>query len=104
MNRYRANEVLSVAAQLAVLSQTMDQGNGGTAALDALSLTAADVPGLASDGSLSATTTNGVTTISATKLTSDDVGSAIKSIAGGNGTCAAAGCTLKMDGGRLTVS
>ena len=105
MNRYRANEVLSVAAQLAVLSQTANQGRGGVdMGLDDLSLTATNVPGLdSSTGSVTASTNNGTTTVTITGLSSADVGAAIKSIAGGN-DCDGTSCTLKMDGGHLTVS
>ena len=104
MNRYRANEVLNIASQLAVLSQTANQGRGGVdMGLDDLSLTAENVPGLGSDGTVSATTNNGTTTVTITGLSSADIGAAIKSIAGGN-DCDGENCTLKMDGGHLTVS
>ncbi len=106
MNRYRANEVLNIAAQLAVLSQTANQGRGGVDMdLADLSLAATNVPGLASDGSITATTNGATTTVTITNLASGDVASAIESIAGGTaGGCKVASCTLKMDGGHLTVS
>ena len=106
MNRYRANEVLSVAAQLAVLAQTVNQGNGGEAmGLTNLGLAADKVPGLdASSGSISATTTGDTTTITISGLSSDKVAAAIKSIAGGGNDCSETTCNLTMDGGRLTVS
>ena len=106
MNRYRANEVLNVAAQLAVLSQTANQGRGGVdMGLDDLSLTAANVPGLTDSATMTATTNGDTTTVTISALSSDDVGSAIESIAGGStGKCKSTGCTLKMDGGHLTVS
>ena len=93
MNRYRANETLSAAAQLAVLAQTMNQGNGGTANLATLGTT---VPGASA---VEAKHENGATTITIT-TSSPEVASAINSIVGGSG-CKDQTCNLRMNNGRL---
>ena len=103
MNRYRANEVLSISSQLAVLAQAKKQGTGDTASLTDLNLTASNVAGLASDGKISVDATGTTPVITITGLSSEEVGKAIASIASG-GDCDGTSCTLKMDGGRLTVS
>ncbi|MBR4927735.1 MAG: hypothetical protein IKY98_05350 [Alphaproteobacteria bacterium] len=95
MNRYRANETLSAAAQLAVLAQTMNQGNGGSASLETLG-TGTTVPGASA---VAATHSNGATTITIT-TTSEEVSKAINSIVGGSG-CSGTTCNLKMENGRL---
>ena len=105
MNRYRANEVLSIAGQLTVLAQAKKQGAGDTASLTDLNLTASNVAGLASSGKIDVDATGTVPVVTIESLSSDAVGSAIESIAGGTtGSCKASKCTLKMEGGRLTVS
>ncbi|MBR4927786.1 MAG: type II secretion system protein [Alphaproteobacteria bacterium] len=104
MNRYRANEVLNIASQLAVLSQTMDQGKGGTATLATLGIDdETTVAGLKDNGSISATTNNGTTTVTISGLTNDQVASAIRSIAGGDDDCAEGTCNLAMTGSALKV-
>ena len=103
MNRSRANEVLNIASQVAILSQTMNEGNGGTADLATLGITATNVAGLNNtDGAVSATTTNGTTTVTISNLTDSAIGTAINSIVGGNGTgCSETTCTLTTTGGSL---
>ena len=103
MNRYRANEVLNIASQVALLSQTMNEGNGGTATLATLGVGAANIAGLAdTNGTISATTTGGTTTITISNLDNADIGTAINSIVGGDGTgCSGTSCTLTTTGGSL---
>ena len=101
MNRYRANEVLSIAAQLAVLSQTADQGKGGPVDLTDLGLTS--VAGLKSDATIQADTSGNATTVTITGLSDDKIAKAIQSIAGGGDNCSGETCSLVMSGSALTV-
>lgn len=105
MNRYRANEVLNVASQLAVISQTQNRGvcpaaGDCTADLDDLQLNAAGVAGLAAGGTIVAETIDGVTTVRLRGLGAN-VGAAIDSITGGDGCGENANCDLAMNGTAL---
>ena len=63
---------------------------------------AANIAGLTSTGTVSATTTSGTTTITISGLDNADIGTAINSIVGGTGTgCSGTSCTLTTSGGSL---
>ncbi|MBR4927737.1 MAG: type II secretion system protein, partial [Alphaproteobacteria bacterium] len=87
MNRYRANEVLNAASQLAVIAETMNQGNGGTANLD-------DIGGTVVGASAIEATRSGTTTTVKITANSTEINSAINSIVGGT-NCPTSGNSLE---------
>ena len=101
MNRYKANEILSVAAQVAVIGQTADMGEGSDTSASTLGLPTGD-----------ASTIEYKKTYKKVEITGVEGGiaNAINSIVGGTtSACGSVGegettttCTLEMTNGRLT--
>ncbi len=100
MNRYRANETLNIAAQLAVLAETQNRGECSTTNECKADLGTLGLTEVAGASAIEAKNTGGVTQITIT-TTSADVSKAIDSIVGGSGCGDDTSCTLKMEGGRL---
>ena len=105
MNRYKANEILSAAAQVAVVGQTADMGNGRDADLSDIGLN--DVQNVTvsyKNAAVDGGDTAGTITLAAVSGTTvnDGVWTAISSIIGGDSDdCTKTQCKLKMENGRL---
>ncbi len=94
MNRYKANEILAAAAQVAVIGSTANMGEG-------VQQTAAAALGNNPSGASNVEyTTDGKITIT---LDHKDIGTAINSIVGST-PCSDTSCTLYMTNGRLSAS
>ena len=98
MNRYRANEILNAASDVAITAMSAEGGTGGEATLaDLGGLEVLTLPGIANDADIKGFA-NGVVTI---KLKNDfgDVTKIINSLSGArsNGyTCSGTTCTINM--------
>ncbi len=100
MNRYRANETLNIASQLAVLAETQNGGDCTSTSVCEADLSTLGLTEVAGASAIKATY-NGTPTSIPITTTSADVSKAIDSIVGGSGCGDDTSCTLKMEDGRL---
>ena len=94
MNRYKANEILAAAAQIAIIGETAQGGEGGDASLADLGISVKGASGIAYDKETKSVTISGV---------DSGVETAINSIIG-NSACTSGTCGLAMSNGRLVAS
>lgn len=96
MNRYKANEILAAASQVAIIGQTANMGEG-------VDQTATQALGSNPTGVSSISYTASSKQITISGLTATGIGDAINSIVGGT-PCSGQTCTLYMTNNRLSAA
>ena len=91
MNRYRANEIMNLASQVAIIAASKNGGAGDDASLS-------DLPGATKPAGLSdiSATKYGVTTVTLDGDYAANLATLIEQLGGDKATCSNGTCTLKL--------